>query len=257
MASKTNPDLLELLSAEEGILLSRLKATRSAAGLQGEAGAPATEDVRRLLRDMLPAEYGIGTGFVVHHAAAAVESTPLEREGRRVRRYRYRPELDEVLLSPPYDLLIYDAVRSGPLVRLGHRDVFPLEAVYGCVQIVGAMGRRKDREGRTQADRLFDQAAQLRQMRVRLYWTPVRGTYAKSVCFPYPPDDAAVIRAYCLILDADALGSKADVQSLLQDAWQAQPESLACLDGIYVHGKAFFRCLPAGGRTARRAGRSR
>ncbi len=244
MASKFDLDLAELLSAEEGVLLSRLKALRSTIGHPAEAGAFAAEDLRSLIRELLPAEYGVGTGVIAHHAGQSVECAPQEREGRKVQKYRYHPELDEILISPPLDLLIYDAVRSGPLARLGSWDVFPLEAVYGCVQVVPSMGKRKDKEGKTQADRLFDLAALLRGMRVRMYWTPVRGTYSKSVCFPYPPDDAAVVRVYCIVLDA--AGSKPDLQVLLQAAWQAHPDGQALLDGIYIHGKAFYRCLPQG-----------
>jgi hypothetical protein len=67
--------------------------------------------VTALLREFLPAEYGLGNGFVVW----------LSPTGPR--------------LSRQLDIVIYDALRSGPLVRLSTCDVFPLEAVYGYVEV--------------------------------------------------------------------------------------------------------------------------
>ena len=76
--------------------------------------------VRTLLRSILPAEYGLSTGFVVYHTD----------EGPR--------------LSSQLDIIIYDALRSGPIVSLKTCDVFPLEAVYGYVEVKATLKSSSD-----------------------------------------------------------------------------------------------------------------
>ena len=70
----------------------------------------ATQNARRLLRSLLPAEYGLATGFIV-----------------------FQDEQGNVRLSKQLDIIVYDAVHSAPLMSLEACDVLPLEAVYAYV----------------------------------------------------------------------------------------------------------------------------
>ena len=105
-----SPSFAEVVESEEISLNARLRATRAAIQHAGEKGRALESVVATLLRDLLPNEYGISTGFVV-----------------------YVGEDDSVALSSQLDIIIYDALSSGPLVRLGPIDVVPLEAVFGYV----------------------------------------------------------------------------------------------------------------------------
>jgi len=107
----STPDLTELTKIEAEILSARLKTVRASISHAGEKGRDLEFHVRRLLRDLLPAEYGVTTGFVAY------------------------VENDKVKLSSQLDIIIYDAVRSSPLIRLESSDVLPLEAVYGYVEV--------------------------------------------------------------------------------------------------------------------------
>ena len=106
-----HPDFLALSKIEEGLLVSKLDAARKAISHAGEKGRSLEAEVITLLRSFLPEEYALTTGFVVYHAP----------NGPR--------------LSTQLDVIIYDAVRSGPITRLSTCDVLPLEAVYGYVEV--------------------------------------------------------------------------------------------------------------------------
>ena len=59
-----------------------------------EKGRALEQAVFHLLRELLPGEYGLSTGFIAYHADGTIK------------------------LSPQLDIIIYDAVRTGPLARL-------------------------------------------------------------------------------------------------------------------------------------------
>jgi hypothetical protein len=60
----------------------------------------------------------------------------------------------------------------------------------------------------------------------------------------YPLKESISIRSYCVILDADALGSRFTLEKRLQDTFKAHAGSETFIHGIYVNGKAFYRCIP-------------
>ncbi len=88
------PKFLELNAIQGSLLLAKLEAVIAAIAHAGEKGRALENGVRTLLRSILPAEYGLSTGFVVYHTA----------DGSR--------------LSSQLDIIIYDALRSGPIVLL-------------------------------------------------------------------------------------------------------------------------------------------
>jgi hypothetical protein len=106
-----SPDFVELSKIEEQLLVAKLDATRKSISHAGEKGRTLEQHVQSLLRAILPAEYGLSTGFVVWVSP------------------------NGVALSPQLDIIIYDAIRYGPLVKLETCDVLPLEAVYGYVEV--------------------------------------------------------------------------------------------------------------------------
>lgn len=101
-----SPDFVALNRIEEGVLSARLEAIRKSISHAGEKGRALEAQVQRVLRDMLPSEYGLKTGFVVWNSPSGLA------------------------LSPQLDIIIYDAIRHSPLVHLESCDVLPLEAVY-------------------------------------------------------------------------------------------------------------------------------
>jgi hypothetical protein len=92
-------------------MTARLEAVRQSITHPGEKGRALEHVVRTMLRELLPTEYGVSTGFVVW----------LSPDGPQ--------------LSSQLDIIIYDAARGGPLLQLATCDVFPLEAVYGYVEV--------------------------------------------------------------------------------------------------------------------------
>ena len=107
LAAEAPPQFGDLNKIEEELLVAKLQAARKAIVHAGEKGRTLEHTVRSLLRAILPAEYGLSTGFVVFNSA----------EGPQ--------------LSSQLDIIIYDSIRSGPIITLETCDVFPLEAVYG------------------------------------------------------------------------------------------------------------------------------
>jgi hypothetical protein len=64
----------------------------------------------RLLRDYLPPKYGIGTGFIACGGPAARQ-------------------------SPQCDIIIYDALNNSPLYKSDAWSIFPIEMVYGVIEV--------------------------------------------------------------------------------------------------------------------------
>jgi hypothetical protein len=147
---ETSPNFAELNKIEEELLLAKLHAVRAAIVHAGEKGRVLEYGVRTLLRSILPAEYGLSTGFVVFHTA----------DGPR--------------LSSQLDIIIYDAIRSGPIISLETCDVFPLEAVYGYVEVKAIL--RSSPNDAEAADNSIEKCLinnrELRGMTDRRYWAP-------------------------------------------------------------------------------------
>lgn len=125
--AEISPQFADLNKIEEELLVAKLQAARKAIVHAGEKGRALEYEVRTLLRSILPAEYGLSTGFVVFHTD----------DGPR--------------LSSQLDIIIYDAIRSGPIISLVTCDVFPLEAVYGYVEVKATLQSSSD-EAKEPAD---------------------------------------------------------------------------------------------------------
>jgi hypothetical protein len=153
--SKQSPQFAELNKIEEELLVAKLHAARKSIVHAGEKGRTLEYEVRTLLRAILPAEYGFSTGFVVYHTD----------DGPR--------------LSSQLDIVIYDAIRSGPIISLETCDVFPLEAIYGYVEVKATLQSSSD-EAKEPADNSIEKCLgknrELRAMTDRRYWTPMVGS---------------------------------------------------------------------------------
>jgi hypothetical protein len=77
---------------------------------EGEKGRFNENQVRKFLRRLLPGKMELGTGFI---ACADSERT----------------------ISPQQDIIIYDSVNNVPLFHDEMFDIFPVESVYGTVEV--------------------------------------------------------------------------------------------------------------------------
>jgi len=223
-----SPDFATLTRLEDAALAARLEAVRATITHAGEKGRALEQAVTVLLRDLLPTEYGLATGFVAYHADGAVK------------------------LSPQLDIIIYDAVRTGPLARLAACDVFPLEAVHGYIEVKASLCSSSDdaqkpsdnsiehclqqnRDLRRMADRRFHVRmpdSQVGSAREERKWIAIRGFVVA-----FEPD-GTVAR------DHDAFAQRmADVSLRL-----GQPTHL---HGVFIAGHGYFRTRPVEPKAAR------
>ena len=183
------PDFLALSKIEEDLLVNKLDAARKAISHAGEKGRSLEAEVMTLLRSFLPGEYGLTTGFVVYHTVNGPN------------------------LSPQLDVIIYDAVRCGPITRLATCDVLPLEAVYGYVEVKASL-QSSSNSAIESANNSIEKCIQtnqlLRGMTERRFWVPVESS---SVQAELKATNWMAIRSYVFALDAQGV----DMQAL--NAW--------------------------------------
>jgi hypothetical protein len=197
-------DFSTFVHFEEKALSANLEMARAAAEHGGGEGF-LQESVRRLLRAHLPAEYGVSTGFVAHHGAGGVN------------------------LSPPLDVILYDAVRSGPLVKLDAFDVFPLEAVYGYVAVKATLGSI---EPCLETHRLL---CRMLDRRFHVPAAPPGGPRLGRL----PPESVVPLRGFVVAFGADGPTAR-DGAAFARHL----EESGASLDGLLIAGHGYFRTRP-------------
>jgi hypothetical protein len=220
----STPDLAALNRVEEQLLRARLDSVRSAIVHAGEKGRDLEFHVRRLLRDLLPAEYGLTTGFVAH-----------EQDGK-------------VGLSNQLDLIIYDSVRYAPLVHLESCDVLPLEAVYGYVE-VKAVIRSSSRPVKQAAgdtlDAIVRQNAAIRELRTRVFRTILGGS---PIEVETRVERWLAPRAYVIAFEA---GGRANPDTFAKRlALALARQGNAHVHGILIPSYGFFYTRPVDVRTA-------
>lgn len=224
----TAPDFTKLTALEEVALAARLDAIRATITHGGEKGRALEQSVLLLLRDILPAEYGLSTGFVAYRADG------------------------EIKLSRQLDIIIYDAVRTGPLARLSACDVFPLEAVYGYVEIKATIQSSSD-EAKKPADNSIEhclaQNQELRRMIDRWFHSQ---SSESPVASGRKQGSKVSIRSYVVAFaaegevasDAKAFAQRmADVSHRLGDPTH--------LHGVFVANTGFFRTRPVDQRSVK------
>ena len=143
------PKFSNVNQLEEHALHGRLLATRELISHPAVKGLSLEADVATTLREILPTEYGIGTGFIAHHGTNG-------------------PELTRQL-----DIIIYDAIRSGPLSRLSSTaEIYPIEGVYAYVEVKASISVPNTSSTRrsNSLQHCLEQNRQLRKIRQRLYF---------------------------------------------------------------------------------------
>lgn len=217
------PNLGELNEIEERLIKARLDATRAAISHAGEKGRTLERGVTNLLRSILPPEYGLSTGFIAYVGDAAPQ------------------------LTPQLDIIIYDAVRGGPLVRLETCDVFPLEAVYGYVEVKASLTSSSD-DAKEFADSSIEKCLErnraLREMQTRRYHVPVGAVRAQ-----YVERQCVAIRSYLFAFEAS--GSAANAEFLAQRISSVSKRlgHHTHMHGVFVADVGFFFTQPIDGKT--------
>lgn len=211
----SGPNFTQLLRIEEALLAAKLDAVRASITHAGEKGRELEMQLRRLLREMLPSEYGLTTGFIVW----------MSPEG--------------IALSSQLDIIVYDAVRHSPLIHLQTCDVLPLEAVYAYIEVKASLCSTSD-EANSPADNSIESCIQknalVRAMRERHFRTTA-GSPMSSVSFTHPWQS---VRGYVVAFESS--GSVANdprsFASRMAEVMQRQGD--AHLHGVLVLGQAFY-----------------
>lgn len=200
------PDFDTLASLAEMALEARLQAVRAATSHSGEKGAALEAAAANLIREFLPNEYGLGTGFIA-----------------------YRDDKSQsVSVSSQLDLIVYDALRSGPQVRLGSCEVYPLEAVYGYIEVKASLSK-------TVLDACLDQNVALRSAVTRWYRAQPP---SDSMRAPLQKRTFPAIRGYVFAFESDR--QAVDLRTHYQELTNEKGLS-SHLDGVFVAGCGYFR----------------
>jgi hypothetical protein len=190
----------DFYDVEERRLQAKLEGVRAAISHAGEKGRVLEGEVAALIRNMLPFEYGISTGFVADCENSAVR------------------------LSPQLDIIIYDAVRGASLVGFDACNIFPLEAVYGYVETKASLGSGELRN-------CVRQNVMLRRMRQRAFWHTLAGSPLSSEIHN---EYWLPMRSFIFSFNSKLK----NIQRSITKALAASPE--AYIHGIFVGGKGFF-----------------
>jgi hypothetical protein len=213
-AKKAGFSLSTLAKIESELLSARLRATRSSITHAGEKGRALEYDARSLLRSFLPAEYGLSTGFIAFHGPSGIE------------------------LSKQLDIIIFDAIRGGPLVSLQTCDVFPLENVLGYVEIKAHL--TPGLKGNSSIGQILRDNAVLRQMTKRYFRVASGNSPAE---FESREVTFIPLRAYVIAFEA-AVGLKPAHRLGQQLANTARRVRNAHIHGIYA-GQSGFAAMRA------------
>ncbi len=215
------PDFSELSRIEEQLLANKLDAVRAVIAHAGEKGRSLEGETISLLKAFLPSEYGLSTGFVVF------------QDGNKIR------------LSSQLDIIIYDALRSGPIARFGTCDVFPLEAVYGYVEVKASLrscstkGENADWPSNS-IEKCIDNNQVLRQMVDRRYMAIAGKTAATQLTF----DDPIPIRGYVVAFSSHGAVAQDPKQFAQRMANYLAQVGKAHLHGVFIAGNALYMTVP-------------
>jgi hypothetical protein len=237
-----NANLLNYSSAEEELMRAKLKAIRAAIPPQhrSDKGRSVETAVYRFFRDLLPSEYGLTTGFVAYHDSSCIVPSVHIRDGIEHTTYNYHADLDKILVSSQLDLIIYDALRYGPIAHLEACDVLPFEAVMGYVEVKSWIDNETDDNGYTPLQNILIQSQRLRDIKARLYWVSEPGTYTQSALFPYPLEESISMRSYVFVLDTvDSLKDFDRVKVHLED--ERSKDIHGFITSMYIQDVGCFR----------------
>jgi hypothetical protein len=208
-----NPSFDEINELEAASLENRWKIIRYAIGHPGEKGAAAEFEVIKLLREILPAEYGLTTGFIAH----------IDNE-------RFPDEQNKPIigLTTQLDVIIYDALRCSPLVNLGTCSVVPLEAVYGYVEVKGCLYENKIQE-------ILEQSKDVRCLKRRFYYI-TKGSVDVVPKVHDEREGVVSVRSFIICLSSEGLNQEALKEKLERTSSDLGGDTF--ISGMLVLGSA-------------------
>jgi len=211
----SHPDFAQLSRIEEALLSAKLDAVRASIAHAGEKGRELEMQLRGLLREMLPSEYGLTTGFIVWMSPKGVA------------------------LSSQLDIIIYDAVRHSPLVHLEACDVVPLEAVYAYIEVKASLCSTSD-QAKSLAENSIESCilknATIRAMKERNFRVTA-GSPMSSVSFTHPWQS---VRGYVVAFELSGKIAKTPHAFASRMAEVMKRQNDAHLHGVLALGKAFY-----------------
>jgi len=212
-------DFASLSKIDEDLLAARLNAVRLSISHAGEKGRALEHDVRTLLRDLLPAEYGLTSGFVASL-----------RSGNPV-------------LSQQLDIIIYDAIRHSPLIHLESWDVLPLEAVYGYVEVKASLCSTSD-TAKSLAGNSIEECIRrnsvIREMRARFFRIPM-GSPALPII---RQQRWLALRSYVVAFEATGATVKDANKFARRIAQVLKQQGDAHIHGVLIPNHGFFYTIP-------------
>lgn len=215
------PGFSEVSRLQERALHDQLLIARELISHPAEKGRSLEGVVQAVLREMLPSEYGVGTGFVAYHGPNGPE------------------------LSAQLDIIIYDAIRNGPLSRLAACEVYPIEAVYGYVEVKASLSL-PSHDIKTLPNNSMQLCMKknnvIRDMKTRTFWKP---DYVGS---PIKADLISInnwlsLRAFVFAFEAEGLAANDPVQ-LAQGMSDCAKQYNAHLHGVLVLDNAYLTTIP-------------
>ena len=144
-------------------------------------------------------------------------------------------------LSSQLDIIIYDAIRSGPIISLETCEVFPLEAVYGYVEVKATISSSSD-EAEELADNSIEQCLginySLRGMIDRRYHFPRGNSPINTDLVRWKVPS---IRSYVFAFDASGAVAK-DLDRLAQRmaTYSMKLGKPTHLHGLFIAGRGFL-----------------
>jgi hypothetical protein len=229
--NKTNqdrfdPSIHEFYDAQKAIIDANLKGVRAAISHPGEKGRTLEIEVNNLIRSFLPAEYGLSTGFVMYHNDSCLTKG------------EYRKDKDKIHLSNQIDLIIYDALRGGPIIHFDTCDVFPLESVIAYFEVKMSISSLSGIRN------LLDQTNKLRSMKVRFYWITMNDNPTGAQLIAIPAENAISIRSYVFVADGSKLGTSEEIRKMIENEVKEHKGKNTFLTGLYINNGGFYASVP-------------
>jgi hypothetical protein len=137
-------------------------------------------------------------------------------------------ENDNIGISPQLDIIIYDALRGSPLVRYDTCSVFPLESVYGYIEVKASL------DSQSLSD-IITKNRELRRLKHRWYWDPLVGSppTAEMRMIPW-----LSVRSFVFSFDSRLKGTGRALARRLQSKLIEASE--AHLHGVFIAGRGLF-----------------
>lgn len=220
------PSFSRLSKIEEQGLLDKLRVARELISHPAEKGRSLEIEVAAAIRELLPAEYGVGTGFIAYHG----EEGPV--------------------LSSQLDIIIFDAVRGGPLARLASCEIYPIEAVFCYVEVKASLSLPgpKSIERDNSIQNCMSKNHEIRKMRTRKYWDMGIGGSPIDVRL-MSFSDWLPIRAFVFAFEIEGKAAS-DQRTFAIGMANAAKKHAAHIHGVLVLDQVYLTTIPVDTRIA-------